>query len=71
MPQDWGPVVYSGSAITSTFPVDDTAICKQAPKPHVVLLKENGALQVQCLSLYPKGMRPNAAQGMGNLVQCT
>ncbi len=37
MPQDWGPVVYSGSAITSTFPVDDTAICKQAPKPHVVI----------------------------------
>ena len=34
MPQDWGPVVYSGSAITNTLPVDDTAICKRAPKPH-------------------------------------
>ena len=34
MPQDWGPVVYSGSATTRTFPVDDTAICAQAHKPH-------------------------------------
>ena len=32
MPQDWGPVVYSGSATTNTFPVDDTAICKPALK---------------------------------------
>ena len=65
MPQDWGPVVYSGSATTNTFPVDDTAICKSAPKPHASSAQVKCVLQVhgQYLSI------GHVAPGMGNLAQ--